>query len=72
MSSARLKLAKNQANVKQHSEAEFLLFENYLLFSCMLSSKNNRRYSKKCTKNKCLSKFGYMINANENEAEIEK
>ena len=27
-----LKLAKNQAKAKQHSEAELLLFENYLLF----------------------------------------
>ena len=26
---ARLKLAKNQANSKQHPEAELLLFENY-------------------------------------------
>ena len=26
---ARLKLAKNQANAKQHHEAELVLFENY-------------------------------------------
>ena len=29
ISNARLKLAKNQADAKQHPEAEFLLFENY-------------------------------------------
>ena len=38
---------KNQANAKQHPEAELLLFENYLHSSSSLSSKNNRRYSKK-------------------------
>ena len=50
-------LAKNQAKAKQHSKVELLLFENYLLFSSTLSSKNNRRYSEKCTKNKhvCLN-----------------
>ena len=32
ISNARLKLAKNQANAKQHPEAELLLFENYSLF----------------------------------------
>ena len=30
ISNAQLKLAKNQANVKKHPEAELLLFENYL------------------------------------------
>ena len=29
------------------------LSENYSLYSSMLSSKNTRRYSRKCTKNKC-------------------
>ena len=28
---ARLKLAKNQANAKQHPEAKFSLFENYCI-----------------------------------------
>ena len=28
-SNARLKLAKNQANAKQHPETKLLLFENY-------------------------------------------
>ena len=35
---------------KQHIEAEHSLFKTYLLFSSTLTSKNNRRYSKKCTK----------------------
>ena len=33
------KLAKNQANAKQHLEAEFLLFENYSRSSFTLSSR---------------------------------
>ena len=33
ISNARLKLAKNEANAKQHPEAELLLFENYSHFS---------------------------------------
>ena len=37
-----MKLAKNQANDKQHPEAELLLFENYSHSSSTLSSKNNR------------------------------
>ena len=47
ISNARLKLAKNQANAKQHPEAELLLFENYSHSSSTLSSKNNSTYSKK-------------------------
>ena len=39
ISNARIKLAKNQANAKQHPEAELLLFENYSHSSSMLSSK---------------------------------
>ena len=38
MSNGRLKLAKDQANAKQHPEAEFLLFENCSLSSFTLSS----------------------------------
>ena len=38
-----MKLAKSQANAKQHREAEFLLFENYSHFSPTISSKNNRK-----------------------------
>ena len=57
ISNARLKLGKNQAKAKQHPEAELLLFENYSLSPSTLSSKNNIRYSEKCTKNKrvCLN-----------------
>ena len=54
ISNARLKLAKNQAKAKQHPEAELSLFKNDSLSSTRLSSKNNRRYSKKCTKSKCV------------------
>ena len=44
ISNARLKLAKDQANAKQHPETELLLYENYSLSSSSLSSKNNSRY----------------------------
>ena len=54
ISNTRLKLAKNQAKAKQHPEAEFLLFENYSFSSSTLSSKSNGRFSKKCTRNKCV------------------
>ena len=56
ISKARLKLAKNQANTKQHPEAGLLLFENYLYSSFILSSKNNRTYCilKNKQKNKCV------------------
>ena len=50
ISSARLKLAKNQAKAKQHLEIELLLFENYSLSSTKLSSKKSRKYSKKMHK----------------------
>ena len=54
VSNIRLKLAKNQTKAKQHPEAGFMLFEDYLLPSSVLSSKNNRKYCKKCAKNKCV------------------
>ena len=55
ISNARLKLAKNQAHVKQHPEAELWLFENYSHSLSTLSSKNNRTYSKKYAKEQvCL------------------
>ena len=54
ISNARLKLAENQADAKQHPEAELLLYENYSHstyshsnYSSTLLSKNNRAYSKK-------------------------
>ena len=43
-------MTKNQANAKEHTEAELLLFENYLLLSSNLSPKNSRGYSKKYAK----------------------
>ena len=52
VSNTRLKLAKNQANAKQHPETELLLFENYSHSSC----KNNKTYSRKLAKEQvCLS-----------------
>ena len=54
ISNTRLNLAKNQAKTKQHPEVELLLFENYLLFSSMLSSKTIIRCSKNVQKNKCV------------------
>ena len=48
----RLKLVKNQGKAKEHPEAELLLLENYLLTSSSSSSKNDRSYSKKITRNK--------------------
>ena len=54
ISKSRLKSAKNQAKSKQNTEAELFLFGKYSVFSSMLSSKNNRRFSKKCTKTRVL------------------
>ena len=51
---ARPKLAKNQANAKQHPEDELLLFENYSHFSSTLSYKNNGTYSKNKQNNKSV------------------
>ena len=44
MSNTRLKLAKNQANAKQHPEAELLLFENYSLSSSIFSFKKKKKF----------------------------
>ena len=55
ISNAKLKLAKNQAKAKQLSKVELLLNENYSRSSSTLLSKNNRTYSKKCPKSKCLN-----------------
>ena len=62
ISNARLKLAKNQANVKQHPEAELLFSENYLHSLSMLPSKNNSKYSKNKQKKNYVCK-----NEDENE-----
>ena len=63
MSNVRLILAKNKANAKQHPEVELLLFKYCSLSSSTLSFKNNRRYSKKCIKNKyiCLNEVIWLI-----------
>ena len=54
ISNARLKLVENQADTKQHPEAELFLYENYSHSTYLhpnylstLSSKNNRTYSTK-------------------------
>ena len=44
ISSARLKLAKKEANSKQHSEVEAYVFENYSHSSFTSWSKNKRTY----------------------------
>ena len=56
-------MGKNQAKAKQHPEAEFLLFEFLSLSLSTLSSKNNSRYSKKCSKNNyfCLNEVTWLI-----------
>ena len=62
ISKARLKLAKNQANAKKHPEAELLLFEKNSHASSTLSSKNNRKYSKKQAKEQvCLYSWDYTV-----------
>ena len=62
ISNTRLKLAKCQANAKQHPGAELLLFENYLHSSSRLSSKNNGSYSKKISKRTSASVFMRLYN----------
>ena len=42
MSSARLKMAINQAKAKQHPKAELLLSETYSVCSSTLSFKNDK------------------------------
>ena len=56
---AMLKLAKNQANAKQHSGTEILLFESYSHSSFTLSSKNIRTCSKNKQKNKYVLFMGF-------------
>ena len=45
-------MIKIQSKAKQHAEAELLQLENYVVSSSTLSSKDSRRYSKKCAKKK--------------------
>ena len=49
-----LKLAKNQTNPKQHSKAEFFLFENYSHSSSKLSSRTIGHILKNKQKTKCV------------------
>ena len=63
ISSARMNLAKNQANGKQIPEAN-LIFENYSYFSSAFLSKNNRTYFKKSKqRNKfvCIHEIKWLI-----------
>ena len=68
ISNARLKLAKNQTNAKQHPEAELLLLENY----SHSWSKNKNIFKKISKRTMYLYSWGYTINHNENEDENEK
>ena len=52
---------KNQAKTKHHPQAEVSLFENYLLSSSTLSSKNNRAYSKIINKCPCFNMIISLI-----------
>ena len=54
ISNAGLKLPKNQADVKQHPEAELLLFENYSYSWSTLSSKIIGHILTNKQKNKCV------------------
>ena len=70
ISNARLKLAKNQANAKQHPETDLLLFENYLRSLSMLPSKNKSTYSKNEAKQQvCMYSWDLrLIMKNNNKA----
>ena len=48
-------MAENLAKAKHHPEAELLIFEDYFFSLSTVSCKNDRRYSKKCTKNEYVS-----------------
>ena len=65
----RLKLDKNQAKVKQHPKAELLLFANYLLSWCTLSSKIMGHILKNVLKSKCICFKWVYFNYNENQNE---
>ena len=62
---------KNQANAKQHPEAELLLFENYSYSSSTALFKNNYVSKNKQQKKLCLYSLDYTINHNENEKKNE-
>ena len=70
ISSPRLKLTKNQANAKQHPEAEF--FTVWILFTFFINviiQKMIRHVLKNKLKNKCMCSWYYTINHDENEDE---
>ena len=57
----------------KHTEAEFLLFENYSHSSFILSSKKNWKYSKKYAKEQVsLYLWDHTINHDEKEDNNEK
>ena len=60
ISNARLKLTKNHSTPCGWT---FAIWKSFAFFSSTLSSKNNRRYSKKCTKNKyvCLKEAIWLM-----------
>ena len=61
ISNTILNLSKNQASRKQNPKAELLLFGNYSYSSSMLSSRKNRKYSKKeLSKRTSVSVFIFM------------
>ena len=68
----QLKLAKNQANAKQHPEAKLLLFENYFHSSSTSSPKKNMGHTLKNKQKNSLYSWDYPINHNENEDKNEK
>ena len=55
ISNARMKLAKNQPNAKQHPEAELLLLQNYSHSLFPLSFKKKNKKQKKTTYSKKIS-----------------
>ena len=63
-------MAKNQANAKQHPEAELMLFENIHILHPRCHPKLIGQILKNKQKNKCACI--HNINHNENEDENEK
>ena len=59
--------------IKQHPEAKFSLFDDYLHSLYVIIQKNNKRYSKKNAKKQAsVNLWDYAINHNENKDENEK
>ena len=70
ISNARWTLAKNQANAKQHPEAEHVLFENFHILHPHYHPNIIGHTLKNKQENKCV--YIHTINHNENEDENEK